>query len=162
MVMGTDGHKALFGCCAHERAIHWLSCHIHRCSNKTKQGNYCRWRTVGSGGRRVCVCVCVCVSVLGGCSICPPLKYPDGRQRDKANVALCNKAGRGNVGGGSADGNNAPTSTATSQQMLIKPFTLSLQHRWIIVRNESSQTQKKKNNHFSSSSSTEGRSRTWF
>lgn len=51
--------------------------------------------------------------------MCPPLKYTDGRLRDKANVAPCNKA----EGGGrererkkksSANGNNAPTSTTTN------------------------------------------------
>ena len=111
MVMETDGHKALFGCCAHERAIHWLSCHIHRCSNKTKQGNYCRWRTVGSRGGR---------------AICPPLKYTDGRLRDKANVAPCYKA----EGGGerekkesSANGNNAPTSTTNISVDVNKAVT---------------------------------------
>lgn len=63
----------------------------------------------------------------GGCTICPPPKYPNGRQQDKANVAACNKAGGGKIGG-SANGNNALTSTKTSNRMLIMHliFAMSL------------------------------------
>lgn len=41
-----------------------------------------------------CLCVCVCLGGDGGgVTLCPPLKHPDGRQQNKANVCVCNKSG---------------------------------------------------------------------
>lgn len=53
--------------------------------------------------------------------VCLPLKYPNGRQRDKANVSVCNKAGRGvEKNEGSANGYSVLTMRVTSQRMVIK------------------------------------------
>lgn len=39
---GTDGHKALIGCCDHERPIYWLSCLVKPSRVITVDGEVCR------------------------------------------------------------------------------------------------------------------------